>query len=480
MSQLIPIEPQNIYEEVVISNLKFKNFLAAAKTKHTDIIKFAVTYPLIFESLRNNKLLIEENDANIFYFNNRISIIDKGDLQKIYQASQMLENPLALAKQSDSTGSAFEKTLYKNNLTKNFSLTNFSDTFLKNENQEYIKNMTEIINVNIDTTDDSNKIDNKNFKCNNTSMIKEAGKEQQNENSIKVKNKIFSNNVNRLKAPIIKKANVEENDCEEYKRDYPKVKNAKSVDDKANYNNKNLTIKESGNNSALKNIINHNDSLRYTNINSSRDKVDKKNKSYKSEMNLHITSEASAALNHQSKTEVDKILTNNKNDCDKDNRNSLKPELSYICEEQRNSNKEEKPKKKTLNPKNINGQKPKNCGTNNNNNKNELKRINLEKRPYINLSIENIKKENEIIKQKINEIKSRNADKRKKEAEIKNLKTLTNKWKKAAQDACYEIISLFPINQDGKKNTLKDILNFFRIENQKLDYDEDNDEFFDY
>jgi hypothetical protein len=105
------------------------------------------------------------------------------------------------------------------------------------------------------------------------------------------------------------------------------------------------------------------------------------------------------------------------------------------------------------------------------------KKISLERRPYLRMSLENLKLENEKNKKKIEEINERNKDNFKKEKEMSNLLRLEKKWKKIAQDACYEILSHIPENIEGKKNDLNTLLNYFRIDKSKLDFDEENNEF---
>ncbi len=170
--------------------------------------------------------------------------------------------------------------------------------------------------------------------------------------------------------------------------------------------------------------------------------------------------------------------------------NPLYNYISAISEDKEENNLEkilkmkmEKPKKKTANnsfnnPENNKRKDNINFIKNSNNNQN--KKINYECKQYQKMSLEELQKENESIKIKIRDLNERNKDSRKKDDDLKKLKALTNKWKRIAQDACYNMLSNFPNNQDGKRNTLKNVIQAFKVDFQKLDYDEENDEFLNY
>jgi len=96
------------------------------------------------------------------------------------------------------------------------------------------------------------------------------------------------------------------------------------------------------------------------------------------------------------------------------------------------------------------------------------------------MNLADMKKENENLKNQIKEIEERNKDANKKEKEINNLKALTLKWKRKLQETCFILIDMFPDTQDGKRTTLKSLLDFFRFDYAKVDFDEENDEFTNY
>jgi hypothetical protein len=102
------------------------------------------------------------------------------------------------------------------------------------------------------------------------------------------------------------------------------------------------------------------------------------------------------------------------------------------------------------------------------------RRVDPEKKPYINLNIDKLTEEVNKYKVMIDEIKVRNSDeaKRKKLIEVKRL---TDKWLKLSQEAVYTILEMFPQNEAYEGNTIKKTLAYFKIDKEDLDYDSENE-----
>ena len=71
----------------------------------------------------------------------------------------------------------------------------------------------------------------------------------------------------------------------------------------------------------------------------------------------------------------------------------------------------------------------------------------------------------------------KNDDKIEKEYNYYN--NLSNKWKKIAQDSIYNLLELFPQNENYEKNTIKSVLKSFQIDKKLIGYDEENECFLD-
>lgn len=61
--------------------------------------------------------------------------------------------------------------------------------------------------------------------------------------------------------------------------------------------------------------------------------------------------------------------------------------------------------------------------------------------------------------------------------EILKFQQLFNKWLKISQEAVYTILEMFPQNQNYEKNTIKSLIEHFKIDSELIKYDEENDEF---
>jgi hypothetical protein len=89
------------------------------------------------------------------------------------------------------------------------------------------------------------------------------------------------------------------------------------------------------------------------------------------------------------------------------------------------------------------------------------------------------KLEDEILKLKknIKDIEEEENKTSKTDKEILKFEELYNKWLKISQDAVYTILEMFPQNQNYERNTIKSLIEHFKIDPELIKYDEENDEF---
>jgi hypothetical protein len=89
------------------------------------------------------------------------------------------------------------------------------------------------------------------------------------------------------------------------------------------------------------------------------------------------------------------------------------------------------------------------------------------------------KLEDEILKLKknIKDIEEEENKSSKTDKEILKFEELYNKWLKISQDAVYTILEMFPQNQNYERNTIKSLIEHFKIDPELIKYDEENDEF---
>lgn len=59
--------------------------------------------------------------------------------------------------------------------------------------------------------------------------------------------------------------------------------------------------------------------------------------------------------------------------------------------------------------------------------------------------------------------------------EIKRVDLLYMKWLKISQDAVEKILEMFPENNNFEKNTIKTLIDHFKIDKELIDYDSEND-----
>jgi hypothetical protein len=104
----------------------------------------------------------------------------------------------------------------------------------------------------------------------------------------------------------------------------------------------------------------------------------------------------------------------------------------------------------------------------------QKKTIDPEKRQYAKLTCKQLEDQIEQVKKNINEIKNKTTNKE----EIIKYEKLSQKWLKISQEAIYTILEMFPQNQNYDKNTIKSVLQHFKIEKEALNYNSE-DECFD-
>jgi hypothetical protein len=76
---------------------------------------------------------------------------------------------------------------------------------------------------------------------------------------------------------------------------------------------------------------------------------------------------------------------------------------------------------------------------------------------------------------KVEELQNIEKDIGKKQKEIQRFKRLTDKWLKISQDAAYQLLDLFPQNKNYEKNTIKHVIEHFKIDKELIEYDEENE-----
>lgn len=97
-----------------------------------------------------------------------------------------------------------------------------------------------------------------------------------------------------------------------------------------------------------------------------------------------------------------------------------------------------------------------------------------EKKMYSNWSISKLEEEVKKIESSIQELEVNNSDD-KKNKEIDKFNRLTKKWLKISQDAILTLLEMFPQNLHYEKNTIKSVIEHFKLDKEMLKYDEENE-----
>ena len=100
-----------------------------------------------------------------------------------------------------------------------------------------------------------------------------------------------------------------------------------------------------------------------------------------------------------------------------------------------------------------------------------IKKIDPEKKQYLKMSINQLQDLVEKYKSQIEEMKNSSC----KKEEINKYLRLSDKWLKITQEAIYTILEIHPQNNIYEKNTIKSVLNYFKIEKELVKYNSDED-----
>lgn len=99
------------------------------------------------------------------------------------------------------------------------------------------------------------------------------------------------------------------------------------------------------------------------------------------------------------------------------------------------------------------------------------------KKIYYGWSDKKLEDEISKLKKNIKEIEQEENKLSNTDKEILKFQQLFNKWLKISQEAVYTILEMFPQNQNYEKNTIKSLIEHFKIDSELIKYDEENDEF---
>jgi hypothetical protein len=92
---------------------------------------------------------------------------------------------------------------------------------------------------------------------------------------------------------------------------------------------------------------------------------------------------------------------------------------------------------------------------------------------YSNWTVIKIEEEIKKFEKNIEELNANNDEK--KEKEIKKFEKLYEKWVKISQDTVYNILEMFPENQNYQKNTIKSLIQHFKIDKELIKYDSEEE-----
>lgn len=109
------------------------------------------------------------------------------------------------------------------------------------------------------------------------------------------------------------------------------------------------------------------------------------------------------------------------------------------------------------------------------NKSNNIPIIDPEKKIFSTWSLEKLEDELKKLNKNYEELETAYKSEEKKKIELVKFKKLKNKWLKISQDAIYQILEIHPQNHNYEKNTIKSILNHFRVNSETIEYDSDND-----
>jgi len=83
--------------------------------------------------------------------------------------------------------------------------------------------------------------------------------------------------------------------------------------------------------------------------------------------------------------------------------------------------------------------------------------------------------ERDKLKESLNEISNQKDPKL--EGQIDHYTSKKNKWIKHSQEAVYELLKMFPETSNYQKNSIKNIIERFKIDKELIKYDEESEDF---
>jgi hypothetical protein len=98
-----------------------------------------------------------------------------------------------------------------------------------------------------------------------------------------------------------------------------------------------------------------------------------------------------------------------------------------------------------------------------------------ERKLFSSWSIEKLEEEATKLNKQIEEYEKTSNYDEKKISEIEKFTKLKKKWLKISQDSVDRILDLFPQNKNYEKNTIKTLLDHFKISHELMDYDSENE-----
>jgi hypothetical protein len=98
-----------------------------------------------------------------------------------------------------------------------------------------------------------------------------------------------------------------------------------------------------------------------------------------------------------------------------------------------------------------------------------------EKKIFSTWTVSKLEEEINKVKKNIEEYESSINNEEKKKKEVERFCRMKNKWLKISQDAIYTILEMFPQNHSYERNTIKSIINHFKIDKGIIEYDSENE-----
>jgi hypothetical protein len=100
-----------------------------------------------------------------------------------------------------------------------------------------------------------------------------------------------------------------------------------------------------------------------------------------------------------------------------------------------------------------------------------------QKKIYSSWSEKKLEEEINKINKSIKDLEEEESKNTKTEKEIQKFEILYEKWLKISQNAVHSILDMFPQNQNYERNTIKTLIEHFKIDHELIKYDEENEDF---